>query len=84
MSISVYTQGLPGIFWSYPAVLMFQFMFEQRTANVLNATLILLMVPLAYLAIGPAMTIRFAATLCLLILFANIFASIVSGLHREL
>jgi diguanylate cyclase (GGDEF)-like protein len=84
IAISVHTQGLVGVFWAYPAVLMFQFMFVQRTANIVNGLLIALVVFFADAAIGGPPTIRVAVTLVLLAMFSNLFASFVDRLRQEL
>ena len=84
ITLSIHAQGLAGVFWAYPTVLMFQFMFTQHVANIVNALLIALVVVFADAAIGGPLTIRVAVTLGLLVMFSNIFASFADRLRREL
>ena len=84
IAIAVYERGLSGALWAYPAVLMFQFMFEPRTANVLNAALIVLVVAVSDRMVGAPLTIRVAITLVLTLMFSNIFAALVRRLRTEL
>ncbi len=81
--LSIHTQGWPGVLWSYPAVLMFHFMLGRRVANVLNGTLVLLVVPMAWTSIEHSMAIRAGVTLALMIMFANIFSIVTSGLYAQ-
>ena len=81
---AVYEQGLSGVFWAYPAVLMFQFMFEPRTANVVNAVLIVLVVAASDPVVGAPLTIRVAISLVLTLTFSNIFAALARRLRHEL
>jgi len=84
ISLNVYQQGLAGLLWAYPAVPMFQFMFEPLTANILNAVLIVLVVVGADASLGGSLTIRVALTLILTVMFSNLFASFVRRLRSEL
>ena len=84
IAIAVRGQGWVGVAWAYPTVVMFQFMFSQRTANILNVLLIALVAGLADATIGGPLTIRVAVTLGLLVMFCNILASFVDRLRREL
>jgi len=84
--LSVYFQGLIGIFWSYPVVLLFHFNFKQRTALILNTVYISGLMPLAILAIGWEQGARVFFTLLLTSAFAIFFSRRLfqqqSGLRR--
>jgi diguanylate cyclase (GGDEF)-like protein len=89
IAIAVYGQSLFGILCAYPAALMFQFMFAQRTANIVNGVLLVLVVAFADAWIGglPTLavpTLAVAVTLGLTMMFSNIFASFVHRLRIEL
>ena len=84
IAAAVQAQGLAGVFWAYPAILMFQFMFAQRVANVVNGVLIILVVLFGDAALGGTLTIRVAVTLGVTLMFSNIFASFVDELRSEL
>lgn len=76
LAVAMYNNGLIGILWVYPGILLFHFVLPRRTANLFNVTLVLLTVPLAWMHLGPALMARVAVTLVLLIVFANIFSYI--------
>jgi diguanylate cyclase (GGDEF)-like protein len=84
IAIAVYGQSLFGILCAYPAALMFQFMFAQRTANIVNAVLLVLVVAFAGAWIGGLPTLAVAVTLGLTMMFSNIFASFAHRLRTEL
>jgi CheY-like chemotaxis protein/signal transduction histidine kinase len=76
LATAMYKNGLIGILWVYPGILLFHFMLPRRRANLFNVTLVLLTVPLAWMHLGPQLTARVAVTLVLLVLFSNIFSHI--------
>lgn len=76
LATGMYNQGLIGILWAYPGILLFHFVLPRRTANVFNATIVLLAIPMATLHLGPQLAVRVAVTLVLLIIFSNIFSYI--------
>lgn len=84
LALSVLSQGMPGILWSYPALLLFHFMFERRTANMLNGVALAIIIPLAVKVVGAGLALRSAVTLGLIVAFANIFSIVVSRLQRRL
>ena len=82
--LSVQRQGLIGVLWTYPAMVLFHFVLDRRLANVFNLGLLVAITPLAYPFAGTRLTVRIFATLALTILFTNIFSAIVGGLQRRL
>ncbi len=76
LGTAMYNNGLIGVLWVYPGILLFHFMLPRRKANLLNVTLILVTVPLAWMHLGPQVTARVAVTLALLVVFTNIFSYI--------
>ena len=76
LATAMYNNGLIGILWVYPGILLFHFMLPPRRANLFNATLIVLTIPLAWMHLGPQLTARVAVTLILLVVFSNIFSHI--------
>jgi diguanylate cyclase (GGDEF)-like protein len=84
MAISLKVQGFFGALWCYPTVLLFTFSLSRRMANVCNVLLLVLISSLVYYYIGVDYTIRFAATLALTIILANLTLGIVFDLHRRL
>ena len=55
--IRVYVDGIIGILWTYPAMVLFHFIFPGRVANFLNIMLVLVLTPLAYPHLGSQVTI---------------------------
>lgn len=76
LATAMYNQGLVGILWAYPGILLFHFMLPRRRANLFNLTIVLLAIPMAWLHLGPALTLRVVVTMVLLIIFSNIFSYI--------
>jgi signal transduction histidine kinase/ActR/RegA family two-component response regulator len=76
LATAMFNNGLIGVLWVYPGILLFHFMLPRRKANLLNVTLILVTVPLAWMHLGPQVTARVAVTLALLVVFTNIFSYI--------
>lgn len=76
LATGMYNQGLIGILWAYPGILLFHFVLPRRTANLFNASIVLLAIPMAWLHLGPQLTARVAVTLVLLVIFTNIFSYI--------
>ncbi|HEY8358017.1 MAG TPA: response regulator [Ramlibacter sp.] len=83
LTAAMYNNGLIGILWVYPAILLFHFMLPRRTANLFNLTLVVVAFPMAWLRLGPDMAARVAVTLALLIVFANIFSYIADVQQRK-
>jgi diguanylate cyclase (GGDEF)-like protein len=82
--MSIRTQGLAALLWCYPAAILFHFVLPRSTANALNVALLLLMGPLAYHYVEPAITIPFASSLVAVLLFNNLVSSIVDSVQRSL
>ena len=68
LPISVRTQGVVGVLWTYPAMVMFHFVLERRQANLLNVSLVGLVTATAAMTLPPALTLRSGVTLLLTIL----------------
>lgn len=82
LGAQMYQNGLIGIFWVYPGILLFHFVLPRRAANLFNVTLVLMTVPLTWMHLGPQIMTRVAVTLVLLIVFANIF-SFIADVQQE-
>jgi PAS domain S-box-containing protein len=74
LGVSMVMQARVGLFWSYPAMLLFHFVLGRRLANVFNAAVVLMAVPVALDTYGADVAVRMAATLMLTIVFANVFS----------
>ena len=76
LGISMNTQGLVGILWSYPSILVFHFILERRIANLFNLSIVLMATPFAYQHLGIELTARVVMTLLMTIAFTNIFSHV--------
>jgi signal transduction histidine kinase/ActR/RegA family two-component response regulator/HPt (histidine-containing phosphotransfer) domain-containing protein len=83
LATAMYNNGLIGVLWVYPGILLFHFMLPRRRANLFNVTLVLITVPLTWMHLGPQLTARVAVTLVLVIVFSNIFSHIAEAQHAK-
>jgi signal transduction histidine kinase/ActR/RegA family two-component response regulator/HPt (histidine-containing phosphotransfer) domain-containing protein len=74
--MAMYNNGMIGILWVYPGILLFHFMLPRRKANAFNITLVAATIPLSWMHYGPQLTARVGVTLALLLVFSNIFSFI--------
>jgi hypothetical protein len=84
LPLSIQTLGFVGMLWCYPAVLLFFFVLPRRVGNVLAVAIAALVTPLVIRHGGVQGSIRFACTIGLVIVFSNIFLSIIGELHKKL
>jgi len=83
LGTAIHTNGLIGIFWVYPGILLFHFMLPVRQANAFNIAMVAMTLPLAWMQIGPALTARVAVTLTLVVVFANLYSRIAEAQHAK-
>ena len=76
---SIWERGLLGIFWSFPAILLFHFVLERRLANVFNLTLVVLVGSVAFYTMESDVALRIVAGQLLTITFTNIFSYVVQA-----
>jgi signal transduction histidine kinase/ActR/RegA family two-component response regulator len=74
--VAMVDQGLYGIMWSYPALLLFHFVLPRRTANYFNFTVVMVATGSAWVHLGAEITLRVAVTQLLTVLLTNIFSYI--------
>ena len=84
LPLAVRGQGVVGVLWTYPAMVMLHFVLERRLANLLNLSLVALVTGMAATVLPLSLTLRCGVTLLLTILFTNIFSAIVEQLQRQL
>jgi PAS domain S-box-containing protein len=82
LAYAMWARGEVGIFWAYPAALLFHFILARRAANVFNAAVVAITTLFAWLSYGPDVALRVGVTLVLTIAFANVF-SYVSDTQRR-
>jgi len=84
LCIAVVNHGVIGVLWTYPALMLFQFVLSRRLANSLNGVIIIVISTLSWRYLGPDIAARVAMTLVLTLVFANVFLAIVLELQRRL
>lgn len=77
--VAIWERGLLGIFWTFPAILLFHFVLERRTANLFNATLVALVAAVAFYTLPADVALRILAGHVLTLIFTNIFSFVVES-----
>ena len=80
---AIWERGLLGIFWTFPAILMFHFVLERRLANLFNLSLVALVGPVAFYSMDSDVALRIVAAQLLTITFTNIFSYVVEAEQRK-
>jgi PAS domain S-box-containing protein len=83
LAYAMWARGEVGIFWAYPAALLFHFILERRAANLFNASVVAMATLFAYLSYGADVALRVGATLVLTIAFANVFSYLSEAQRRR-
>jgi signal transduction histidine kinase/DNA-binding NarL/FixJ family response regulator len=81
--IAIWGRGLLGIFWTFPAILLFHFVLERRLANLFNLTLVALVGGVAFYTLATDVALRIVAGQLLTIVFTNIFSYVVEAEQRK-
>jgi len=82
--LAISTQGVSGVFWAYPCVLLTCYTLPRLQANVVAGILSLMATLQAYVQLSPEIALRVGATLVLTIVFANIFLGMISRLASRM
>lgn len=83
LAIAVWERGLLGIFWSFPAILLFHFVLERRIANLFNASFVAIVGGVAFYTMASDVALRIVAGQLLTIFFTNIFSYVVEAEQRK-
>jgi PAS domain S-box-containing protein len=81
--IAIWGRGLLGIFWTFPAILLFHFVLERRAANLLNLLLVALVGGVSFYTLESDIALRIVAGQLLTIAFTNIFSLVVESEQRK-
>ena len=84
IALSIIYQGVYGTYWCYPLLLFFYFVLSRRTANLCGILLLVVVTVIVWQFVGWDVTVRFSASLGLLIVMANIIVGAIDNLHRQL
>lgn len=77
-------EGVIGLLWTYPAVLLFYSLLEEREAWIATGLLLAVMVPALGMTLPPELALRGVATLILVGLFAAVMVRVIASQHRRL
>src|SRR6185436_15020298 len=84
VAFSMATQGIYGVLWSFPVVLLSFFVLPRRFANVVSLTLLLAGVAMSAQSQEIGTTIRYGLSLALSLLVINIMLNVLESLHGRL
>lgn len=83
LAIAIWGRGLLGIFWTFPAILLFHFVLERRAANVLNLSFVAIVGGVSFHMLEGDVALRIVAGQLLTIAFTNIFSFVVEAEQRK-
>jgi PAS domain S-box-containing protein len=81
--IAIEQRGLLGIFWTFPAILLFHFVLERRLANLFNLSLVAVVAVVSFMRLETDVTLRIIVAQLLTIAFTNIFSYVVEAEQRK-
>ncbi|MDP1985345.1 MAG: GGDEF domain-containing protein [Sulfuritalea sp.] len=84
ITVAVMVQGVPGVLWSYPAIVYSYFVLTRRMAIACSLAMLIYLPWLTLQYIDSALALRLFATLLLTIILINIVLNVISELHRTL
>lgn len=76
--LSIFRQGLVGVFWCFPALISFYFILPERQAWVINGILIVSIIPLIYYIVDFSLWIRISASIIAVSGFAVVFIRVIT------
>lgn len=83
LAVAIEARGLLGIFWTFPAILLFHFVLERRFANLFNLALVALVGVVSFRMLDNDVALRIAIGQLLTITFSNIFSYVVEAEQRK-
>lgn len=84
LGVSIWEQGVIGVLWCFPAILIFYFMLTERLAWVSNVGLYAVAVPLAWSVLELPVAARVAATLLGVSVMAAVFVRVMTEQQEAL
>ncbi len=82
--LSTIYQGVYGTYWCYPLLLFYFFVLSRKMANVCSILLLFVTTFITWKYIETPLTIRFAVSLSLLLVMANIIVGVIDNLYDRL
>lgn len=84
MIFLVLKQGITGILWCYPVIVVTYIMLPERRARIGNAILLIMCIPLVWVSFDHALALRIVGTLLLISFFSAIFINVITDQQRKL
>ncbi len=82
--ISIHTQGIYGLLWSYPALLFFYFALTKRLANICTSMLLVAASFMCFQKLGMGATVRFVSSMLAMMIAINIILQVLKSLQYKL
>lgn len=82
--ISIHTQGIIGVLWSYPTILLFYFTLPERKAWIANVALLVITAPFIWITFENVLAARIEATLVAVSIFSAIFINVINRQQKKL
>jgi diguanylate cyclase (GGDEF)-like protein len=82
--ISISTQGIYGLLWSYPALLFFYFALTKRLANICTSLLLVAASFMCFQKLGLGATVRFVSSMLAMMVAMNIILNVLKSLQYKL
>lgn len=82
--LSISEQGVIGVMWTYPGIVMFYFIFAERWAWAANIALLGAVVPTAFQQLDTAVALRAGATLVVVSVFSMLSIRVVNSQQERL
>ncbi|MDP1902284.1 MAG: GGDEF domain-containing protein [Rubrivivax sp.] len=81
---SVLLQGVPGLFWAYPTVFICFFILPRWQAMLVGLLTLVVVTAVAAIAVGPALAVRYFASLSLVLVMISVVFNVVADLQQAL
>ena len=82
--LSIEQQGVIGVMWAYPGIVIFYFIFQEKWAWIANTIIIATVVPMATTVLEPAIALRGAVTLLVVSAFSIMIIRVIAGQQARL
>lgn len=82
--ISVLEQGIIGVLWCYPVVVVNYIMLPERRALIANVILLIIIIPFVWVSFDHALTARIVGTLVIISIFSAIFINVITDQQKKL
>ena len=82
--MSIDQQGVIGVMWAYPGIVIFYFIFQERWAWVANTIIVATVIPAATTTLEPSIALRAAVTLIVVSAFSIMTIRVIASQQARL